>query len=669
MTAWAFSESVVPLLLAQISACLAAGLAGSYLLRRRAARAHQILLTALFAAMFVPGGFLLVQRLELGLLTPTAAALPVTYDADQLVGWALPTEPAATLMELGVQGTPYTPAEYFAEAPKPEIPWVAIGLTAWAAATTLLLGRLLLRFVLGRRLIRRARPIETPSLCDALRTAKARMGIAGPVDLRCSENVRSPIIWCWRRVPVLLVHERALNPKANDWVGVFCHELAHRRRLDHLSGLLAELLTALLPWHPLAWWSKTRLSRLSEEACDDWVVASGQTGIDYAESLLDLAPQSQPAFLPTVVGKERTMKARIHRIVRDECGDPTVGRGWALALSVLVVGIAAGVALAQPGPMAQAPPPVSAEARPRAGGRNQALVMEGRRNVLERMLEQLRNEARRTEAELAEQGERPSERRQVLRAELAALNNQIQRTERQLAELNQVRPAPPATPARPAAARAGRVNQRLLELQTQAARMQQTLDSMDDPGSPRADALRRTLTATREEIRDIEAQAARVRQQAAEARDQARRERVEGTIEALGDQQRRMENDYVPPVVPRDRAVQAPRPEQRRRRADLQEQIAQAERQLALRPDGDEAQRLRNLIEQRRSEMQRIDRRTDPTAQPAAGRPPAGGAALEAQIDELRSEVDSLNSSMQQVQSLLTRLLAQREQSETTSRY
>jgi beta-lactamase regulating signal transducer with metallopeptidase domain len=67
-----------------------------------------------------------------------------------------------------------------------------------------------------------------------------------------------------------------------DWSSILCHELAHWKRHDHISSLLAELTICLLPWQPFSWLARRRLLDLSEEACDDWVIASGQAGTRYA---------------------------------------------------------------------------------------------------------------------------------------------------------------------------------------------------------------------------------------------------------------------------------------------------------------------------------------------------------------------------------------------------
>ncbi len=591
MTGSIVSASVLWVLLAQGTACLAAGLVGSCLLRRRAARAHQVLLTGLLAAVLMPATYLLVRNLELGLLTPPAVASRPVSAEDRIVDEvaiesipAMEADPETIAIEVADLAA-FAPAY---ETPTPKVPWAVIGLISWTTATLLLLGRLLLRFVLGLCLLQRARPVETPALCDALQTARDRMGIAAPVALRASENVRSPVIWCWRRVPVLLVHEHPQATKARDWVGVFCHELAHWKRLDHVSGLLAELLTAALPWHPLTWWVKGHLSRLSEEVCDDWVLASGHTGVDYAESLLSLAPQSQLAILPTVVGKERVMKKRIYRIVKERCGNPTVGRRWALGVSVLVISVATGVALAQPGPVRRGP----GEPRPMAEPaqrppRNQALVREARRNVLERMLDQLREQVRDTEVALREEGDQPGERRQLLRAELAALRNQIGQTERQLANLN--RPEPESSPVLggPVVEGTRQANERLLDLRANAERTHRALETIDDADSPEAQELRESFKVTEREIHDTEMWLDLQQQRATAARAQA----AEAATRVRQEQQ-----------LARRRAAAARESAASARRMRLDQMGAETrEMELRLREleergqtEGDEAQALRN---------------------------------------------------------------------------
>ncbi len=727
------SGRIVWLLLVQSTLCLAAGLITSGLLRRHAAKAHQVLVTALLAAGLLPGTYLAVRHFELGLLAPPAAPAPQTGDESFLDEYTL--FESLPVLEAESEVATVEVVDIPATAPVAdawEVPWATVGLIAWIGASAVLLGRLLLRFALGLRLLDAAKPVETPSLCEAVRAARERMGVAREIELRSSENVRSPIIWCWRRVPVLLVQPPTQRANVGGWVAVFCHELAHWKRLDHISGLLAELLTAALPWHPLTWWAKGRLSRLSEEVCDDWVVASGYTGVDYAESLLDLAPQSEMAFVPTVVGKERVMKQRIRRIVKDRCANPTIGKWWTLGMTALVVGIVSGVAFAQPG---RAP----RELGDRPPG-NQALVLEGRRNVLERMLDQLRDQTRETEMALRELGEAPSERRQLLRAELAALHSQIERTERQLASLAGPEPPQPARPAGTVPA-IRRSNERLLDLRAQAEQDRQKLDRIDDPDSLEAQELRELLAAKEQEIREVEMRLDRQRRRAAAARQEAteaalqareqqararrlaaaaraeaesaRRTRLEQLQteirhvemrlrelaeqgQAEGDEGHALRNDLrimrnelrdmrqtvpesaAPPVTARATREQAASgarartavtrtPGRHAQREALQETAAAVEQRLARLEDqnGDEARQLRRELENLHAEIERVDRQIS-AAPPAPARRPATGRALEAEIEELRGQVNGLNEQMQEMQDLLRRLLAQAERSEPT---
>ena len=130
-------------------------------------------------------------------------------------------------------------------------------------------------FVLGARLPRRAMPLDCDKIEQAIDQAKTKLGISKQVKIYTNAKISSPVIWCWKRTPVLLVPSAAGRfDNGIDWAGVLCHELAHYKRRDHIAGLLAELMVCLLPWQLLLWWAKSRLISLSEQACDDWVVAS-----------------------------------------------------------------------------------------------------------------------------------------------------------------------------------------------------------------------------------------------------------------------------------------------------------------------------------------------------------------------------------------------------------
>jgi beta-lactamase regulating signal transducer with metallopeptidase domain len=405
---------------------VAIGLAGSFLLRRRPARASGMMFLAMIAAVFVPAMSLLVRHFELGIL----AEEPIKPST---IGIEMPVETSRILPALEIR-----PAVVDAATESPlirsgsgdvRIPWRLIALFGWLMTTLILLGRLFVAFVCGIRLLRRTKPSRCEHIRRAADTARVRLGITRCLKIRSSRRIRSPMIWCWSRPPVLLVPGD--SEKRIDWVDVVCHELAHWRRWDHLSGLIAELTVCILPWNPFLWWSKKRMVRLSEQACDDWVLASGRTGADYAQSLLNLSPDLQMAFIPTVIGKEKPMKKRIYRIMKEKCGIPYVGTRWALVVTIIAATLTAGIALAQRRPARFESP--QRDPRP-AAERRERQALEERRGDLENRAHELRARLDKVMAELAEleqSGRAESDQAHALRGEQHDLENEIERIERE----------------------------------------------------------------------------------------------------------------------------------------------------------------------------------------------------------------------------------------------
>jgi len=331
----------------QSTAFLSLGLVAGRLLRRRPSRAYEALLFGMAAAALVPFLSAVVRHCDLG-------AFPAEPDGSGHV-LLYPHPP-------GARGAADASPEIDAPPPITErgpgpssstiasIPWRTILLYAWLTATLILLARLVVTFMYGARLVRHAQSPGCEGIQQAAEHTASRLRLANALQVRASERIHSPVIWCWTRPPVLLV-PRALECRDIDWTGVVAHELAHCRRWDHVTGLLTELVASLLPWNPLMWLSRRSLIRLGEQACDDWVVATGQPSEDYAESLLRFRAQRQMAFWPAVVSSKTGLAHRVRRILNDACGNPRAGVRWALALCIAAICISIGVAFAQTRPV------------------------------------------------------------------------------------------------------------------------------------------------------------------------------------------------------------------------------------------------------------------------------------------------------------------------------
>ena len=238
--------------------------------------------------------------------------------------------------------------------------WTFVAL--WFAGSMFAAGRLLRGVRESRRLMASAEPCAEASVEAAITTARERLGLGTlPVDVFQSSAVRCPMIWCWGRRPILLLpQDAAAHWWTSDWTPILCHELAHWRRRDHVTALAAEVVCCLLPWQPLAWRAKRRLEQASEQACDDWAVASGHSAADYAETLLGLVAQTGSSLQLAALRRRWGLAARIHHILSQRVPRPRLGRLWGAAIvgiATLSIGAAAlcqrGVARAEAAPPAE----------------------------------------------------------------------------------------------------------------------------------------------------------------------------------------------------------------------------------------------------------------------------------------------------------------------------
>ena len=346
----------------QATAFLVLGTVASLMLARRPARAHRALLLAMIAGLVTPLLGQAVRHLELGLLAPGVGgttAVTITQPLGALTTQA-PRRRSQRSADLQVRGAEVASSESEPVSRRLALPARftprSLALGAWVVLTLAAAARLAASLVLGVRVAARARRVDDPALLKAAAAACDRLGLGVQPEVFASARLRCPVIWCWGRRPKLIVPAAAAGDIAIDWVAVLSHELAHWVRRDHLAALAGEVFACILPWHPLAWWAKSRMSQVAELACDDWVLASGQAAAEYAAALLGLMPQGHAPLAQAAVSTRGGLAGRVRRILADVRREPRAGRRWtALALAATVLAAAA-IALVQsrPAPVAAA---------------------------------------------------------------------------------------------------------------------------------------------------------------------------------------------------------------------------------------------------------------------------------------------------------------------------
>ncbi len=108
---------------------------------------------------------------------------------------------------------------------------------------------------------------------DALRARvdglARRLGLCRPVRVIESPGLGVPAVFGILHPTLALPASFAADFDAQEQQSMLAHELAHLAGRDPAWRLAADLVCAALWWHPLAWWSRSRLRAASEAAADE----------------------------------------------------------------------------------------------------------------------------------------------------------------------------------------------------------------------------------------------------------------------------------------------------------------------------------------------------------------------------------------------------------------
>ncbi|MDQ6892957.1 MAG: tetratricopeptide repeat protein [Acidobacteriota bacterium] len=225
---------------------------------------------------------------------------------------------------------------------------VKIALLAWALGAGISLTRLAAGWRRLRLIAQRAETVSDPDWTSTARDLARRLGISRAVRLLSSREV--PVaMTAGIRNPMLLVHEGARKWQPERRRVVLLHELAHVRRADWLTLLLAEIAAAIYWFHPLVWLARREARRSCERACDDLVLDNGTKPSVYAAHLLGIVRSLKPArarALPVMAMArpsqfEGRMRAILDPGLHRRGPSPATTRGAALGALFAVVSLGA----------------------------------------------------------------------------------------------------------------------------------------------------------------------------------------------------------------------------------------------------------------------------------------------------------------------------------------
>lgn len=172
------------------------------------------------------------------------------------------------------------------------------------------------------------------------------------VTLLTNATISVPMTWGTIR-PFILIPEGYRCPCA-DRRRILQHEIAHVIRCDVALQTAGRIACAFYWFHPLAWWCLRQMHCEREQACDDWVLRSGERPTEYADQLLALAKRG-PArrSLPEVFGIVRNgnLEKPVLAILSNNCSHAAMGRVRGALLIALTACLCAAVAVVHSRPL------------------------------------------------------------------------------------------------------------------------------------------------------------------------------------------------------------------------------------------------------------------------------------------------------------------------------
>jgi TonB family protein len=279
-----------------------------------------VILASGFAAAWLPARASAAFRHYCWTMTfAVLLALPVAMTLSPKWTLRLPVSAADPVTSVTVRGkaaTPAAPAPPSRPATNP-IPWI------YAAGVAMVAVRFAAGAVRTRRLLAGSVPV-------------ARPGIPRRVQVVESERAAVPMVWGVVR-PVIALPVASRYWSAERLRTVLLHELIHVQRRDLLAQVVAQAACCLYWFHPLAWIAAGAQRRERERACDDAVLKRGMGAAEYAGHLVDLA-RGLTIEAPAMADAG-DFEGRVRALLDQGRNREPLGRGWAIAVSLLAVAL------------------------------------------------------------------------------------------------------------------------------------------------------------------------------------------------------------------------------------------------------------------------------------------------------------------------------------------
>jgi hypothetical protein len=218
--------------------------------------------------------------------------------------------------------------------------WVRAAAVVWLLGALGVLGRFLAGTLAVSRLARRSERVEDGRWLSLGQRVAIRLGVARPMTLLRSARFDVPVTW-GIVYPVVLLPDDADNWTDERRRYVLVHEMAHVKRVDAFTQVIAQLAIAIFWFDPFVWVAAHRMRVEREHACDDYVLNEGTPASTYAADLLAMVRSlgsrgrtAQPAFAALAMARPGELETRMQAILDPAQDRRSLRRAPALGLAL-----------------------------------------------------------------------------------------------------------------------------------------------------------------------------------------------------------------------------------------------------------------------------------------------------------------------------------------------
>jgi beta-lactamase regulating signal transducer with metallopeptidase domain len=221
--------------------------------------------------------------------------------------------------------------------------FIPILATIWFVGALLVLLRLAIGTWRVNQLSREGVRVEDGVWLSLAQRLANRLGVTRPLILLRGQRLAVPVTWG-------IVYPAVLLPQdADTWTEerrrfVLVHEMAHVKRFDALTQLLAQLALAVFWFDPLVWVAAHQMRMEREHACDDYVLRDGTAPSLYAGELLEMVrsigtpthDRAAPAFAALAMARRSEFEGRMLAILDPRLDRKSLQKRGTLMTAIIV---------------------------------------------------------------------------------------------------------------------------------------------------------------------------------------------------------------------------------------------------------------------------------------------------------------------------------------------